>query len=1293
MSPQNPSRPDDSPTEARLHAIVCCDAFTFQTGREPEPSHCYWCQTTRELDAITVLTTTYDPSQPEGHIQAKTELRERYHADTTTPGERAGTNPECSVLICGCGGAWIQQDVHGVKEVSCPSCGKRRPPISDGHGTSFKRKTFQDRSQAVDWRSKFLADAAGWTDIYENHTATFVQTGSGTGTDYGDGGLSLEEQHAYVERRLEEDAYLVDERSLEFARSVFSDPYDICEDLLSGNSAREKYAAWADAVAGTVGDDVEKPLPTVGWVVPVDDFSTQSTDGSPGFAASSQFTLSPTTRVTEAQFSAESDASKLWKPSRFLSELVSHEFFRAYLGAAHDLTKGLRKDAAIEKLVEAGVTPFDTDPEDGRDDAFATLIVDALFECHAAANGEVEHEAYPDPGDEVAFGEVLPGVNRPVRKDPDWWTPATFTLHRSLQKLLYSNPLNPERDGIERVRAALRVFPESTVTPGIEVGIGDGFHNNTSKPQRDAVLEMLNALAEGCAVGIATTRLGARKLHRNHKGSIPRRVTEALNPSISTLPSDSKAKIRTARERIKHGSALDRIMRLLADETEETLAYDAIEHRLGYSNAYVRKLASRLRDLELVDSVTDHRDKRVVVLTPLGRKYLQAIPHQETFSHYNSPDSSPSGGASGGGLGGVTDPGTSSEDSRGTPTRHDGATQPADPTTEDHDPDQNPGEHGARGPRAGDVGGELAVAEATTRERQGRSGYIQVETLGLRDAVAVRNATQPGEFRLLDRETSFFQKRGEDDSRIPTARYLPEQQAYVVSVAPKNPLELQVGFARALASQKTFTRVLTPAVLEEAVEELPPILLQQARNIGLSTDRLEHPEDIPGFFLEWEASLCNLLSIYREAKDDDAGRARINSLRGVIMRTAKGLAGSIVHLLALTDVEYVRELRIPHATRDWGTPTPGADSEKDFRRRALLESLAKQAAIESQYGQFVPYRALYEQDAEKRNGSIMPNVDHTNPYGEYIGATLISGPGVSDWQHELEDALSNPAPVHEDAPNLNVRHRIRTTASRRHIAQAMQDVLATKNLTLTREATALFTALVGNEYATVQALFDGLASEPPGVDRDVQPVELRKALTELSPRELLPDQSGRALQETLHALLRASEWLSTSDLCERAGISTKTFRESVRDHLQQAGLLAGDGHGWRLTLNFDTERRTTGPFHLPWPFHPNPIGHDLPDLPRRLPQDILWAAIRELPASPERYGTPGDPLTEILEHPPPPDAIERLDREFPGFRLLARLAIPFGTGEEAEWTVSEVGMGPRLIEQHRLSSSTHVTAD
>lgn len=1284
MPTRNPSHPHDPPEETQLHAIVCCDAFTFQTGPEPRAAHCHWCQNTRDLEDVTVLTTTYDATTPDAETGAKLELRHRYQDndhDTTPP-----TGDTWGVLVCACGSAWIQADIQTITETTCPRCGKRRPPTSNGRGTSFKSKVFEDRAKAVDWRSKYLAEEADWSDTYEKHTLAFVQYGSGTATDYGAGTHDLDDQVEHIHDRFEEDDYLRDDRALAFARSILPDLNDRFNDALSADTHRERYESWADAVAGRVGDDDPLPHPENARIVPESEFAAPNSEGSVGFTASSQFQLTPTVRVTETRFSAETDPVGLWKPSRFLKELVSHDFFRTYLAAAHDLTKGRTRRDAIDCLVDAGLTPFDPDPETGRDDSFATLVVEALQECHAAATGEIHGEAYPDPGDDVAFGEVLPGVNRPIRKSPDWWEPATYTLYRSLNRLLYSNALNPKTAGLPRVRAALRVFEATnTVTPVVEVGIGDRFFQNENTDQRRDVLEILNTLATGCQVVVATTRLGARKLHRLHQGSIPRRVTESLNPSMSTLPPDAKDAIRAARDRIDHGSALDRVMRSLAEETSETIAYDLLEHQHGYSRAYVRKLASRLSDLGLVDSVTDYREQRVLILTPLGRKYLNVIPHQETFSHYNSPNPERDTDPTEGDSESVTEGGSSSEDSRETPNRHEGTTPPSPPTPGDGDPPASTGETAHQRESARDDDTEEAMAGHVTRERPGRSGYVSVERLGLRDAVAATAATQPGEFRLLDRDTSFFQRRGEPDSRIPAARYLPDQQAFVVAVAPKNMLELHVSLARALASPTTFDRILTPEVLEDILDDVPSIIMQRARNIGLSTDRLENPDEIPAFISDWESRLCDLLSMYRDAKDENAPQDRVNRLRGTIIRTAKGLAGSLIHLLAFTDVEIVREVRVPDAIRDWGTPRSTSSTEKDDRRRAFLESLAKQAAIESQYGHFVPYRALYEQNEDKRNSSIMPSVDHTQPYGEYIGSTLLVGPGITDWEPDLRAALENPGPVHEDAPDLNVRHHIRTSASRRHISMALREILEQKNLSLTREASLLFTSLVGNEYATVAAVFDALKPSQKQPGREIRSVELRRALTELSPRELLPEHSGRALKDVLHALLRVDEWVSTSELCAEAGISEKTFRETVRDQLKRAGLLAGDGHGWRLTLHFTDERGYTSRFQYPWPLHTRPETGDLPPLEQRLTHDVLWSAAQSLPEPPDRYATPGDPLADILYHPPPPGTIDRLDGEYPGFRLLATIAEPLGQPHDGAWTKQEVDMGPRILQQPRLT--------
>jgi hypothetical protein len=466
----------------------------------------------------------------------------------------------------------------------------------------------------------------------------------------------------------------------------------------------------------------------------------------------------------------------------------------------------------------------------------------------------------------------------------------------------------------------------------------------------------------------------------------------------------------------------------------------------------------------------------------------------------------------------------------------------------------------------------------------------------------------------------------------------------VIAVRASGPLQYVVSLATALASPRLVNRVLTDSRLESL--EDPPAILRDARCIGsLSDEALEDPETLREAFIEWGTDLENLTAKLSAGEYEDRDR-----FRSSIMRSAHGLAGSLVHLFDALEIDVVRELRVP--------------SELDTNSlKELATSISIATAIQSKYGVFACYRQLFETREEKRQTALSPTVAADDPLGTLIGSLVIRGDDVHRLRPKLEQSLESPATLAEDAPEFAV-HVSLSTVDRTAYALAATRMLQSKNLQPTRETVSLLHALSGSPYAAARAL-QQLAGEDK--HRELRPDELRHALGTLDPEQLpsdLPPTVGRIVQ----TLLTAERRLSQRELADRADVSTRTVR-NYRDRLEAFDLIRVDENGYRLTLSFQTTTERRDPV-VPTLLEESQTFLDAAD------------ALLETILPPDRYGDPDDPLGSALFWPPNPSLL----LEHPTVDLWMQLVAALTAIEFTESSQS-VQMGSSL-EQQPLSCIT-----
>ena len=649
--------------------------------------------------------------------------------------------------------------------------------------------------------------------------------------------------------------------------------------------------------------------------------------------------------------------------------------------------------------------------------------------------------------------------------------------------------------------------------PTVEVRVTQAFREARADQRRD-VCQLLAVLARGCDVRLVATGLVTRWLAREHRGELPG-VSEAR--STPTRHALVEERVAAAQEVLDVEGREVALLRGLTDTPAETHPYSAFYAEHSVSRSRVRQCLTQLQDLGLIDTYDNAEGKHAELLTA-GRALIETLDRE--IGRQRRLDECVSG------------TGKPHQQCRVTPSEHgrgeDGPDEPA------------------------------ASSPPYRTEYLGRPGHHA--------AVA---AARDGGVTLVDHPATAEETA--EERRTRWVSYDPTREEAVVAVRATGPLQYAVSVATALASPRFFDRALPVSRLEK-IEDSPAIL-RDARCIGaLSAEAVKDAQVLRDTLIEWGERLAGLTTKLQNGEYEDR-----DQLRSEIIRSAHGLAGTVVHLLDVAGVDLTREVRIPG----------GLDREKDLA--PLTKSLAISAAIQSRYGAFATYRQLFEPREEKRATALSPEVDAADPLGELIGGFVLRGPDLHRLEPALTAALRSPADVHEDAPEIAVPISLRTEVRRPTYADAVRRMCEAKNLDVTREAVSLLQGFTGSPHDAARAL-GGLETE--GLRREIHPDEIRLALSELTADRVLPD-APPTVSRALHALLTASEPLTQTELADRAGITTR----SVRTHtprLEAFGLIEEVAGGYRLIIPFSGERHDTDA-PLSWYLTPNSDREDLRD--------------------------------------------------------------------------------------------------
>jgi len=436
---------------------------------------------------------------------------------------------------------------------------------------------------------------------------------------------------------------------------------------------------------------------------------------------------------------------------------------------------------------------------------------------------------------------------------------------------------------------------------------------------------------------------------------------------------------------------------------------------------------------------------------------------------------------------------------------------------------------------------------------------------------AAVSMAQNGEIALCDRPADIS-----GDCREAEWSYLQQKDEAVVRVESSGWAALTMTrLCAALLSDPAFQQVLTVNSLaggpeKSGLDGLPvsnPYVLRSGACFGYLKNADATAKDFRRRLRQERNDLLGMTEDIEFGADPDLEAI------GELARKAHGLAGVATRLYDMLGIDLTRVLEVPNSVL--------AD---DSRRRHVVKMLATQITVSARYGVYSAHRVLYEERADKREQLLgAPDVDDADPVGNIVGGWVLVGEDVDSLREPLEDLESHlvlQTDKEHFAPftlNLDVVDGNRRSA----YATALARQCRLKSMDTTRRTVSILRAVSSDVVAAAKTV-SRLGSEA-DKPRDLEPYDVRSALSFLDPEELVPDIGPRSVSAVVQGLLDVEEPLSTSELATQTGVTTQTLanNEVFFADLEAAGLLeredlgAGKATHWRVYLPFEAERRAS----------------------------------------------------------------------------------------------------------------------
>jgi len=649
-------------------------------------------------------------------------------------------------------------------------------------------------------------------------------------------------------------------------------------------------------------------------------------------------------------------------------------------------------------------------------------------------------------------------------------------------------PLSAVADG------PVAVLEAADSEPTVAVRVDQAFRDRP-RQERERICQLLAMLGQACEVFICATGMTARWLVDTHRNALPASFSETI--AARHQPDTPVAElVEAARAGLDADDPSVEMLREIADAPVERLDRAALQDRLDVSSGRITQHKHTLEEYDLIATVGS-RSAQSFKLLPAGSAFLDALDADQAKQLQLD---------------------ASFSDTRQTHHR--------------------PCNHART--RGGEGTGDTTDGTATAH-RPYRTAFLSRS-----HHVAAVEAAAGGVTTVETPTLASSVANVEDEEHLRWVSYDDVAEEAVIAVTATSALQSVTSTATALASREFIDAALSRARLDDI--ELPAAVLRGARCIGaLSDDAAANSNAFRESLIEWGDRIEDMTTDLHNGEYEDR-----DSLRATIMQSAHGLAGTIVHLLDVLDIDYSWELRLPEHLPD-----------KTLAEIAETVSLA--TTIQSRYGHHTVQRALFETRPDKVDQMLSLSWDPADPLGECIAGLVVRGRRADRFGQHLQGRLRARSPrddVHDIAVDIPV-----TTADRDHYTAAIGRLLETKQIAPTPAAVTLLQSLTADIYSAVEAVH-WLDREDDA--RHIRLDEVRAGLAALDPAQLLPAHPS-SVGQLVAALLRSEGALSQTELAGAAGVSTRTVSRRI-GALVAADLVRETEDGYRFSLPHSDER-------------------------------------------------------------------------------------------------------------------------